>query len=146
LIISINIEIVSVVSHTKMDKNYKRKIKIHRGPLVCVRRGGQYQQTTAVWIKPTKTRQEKNRHQRQRQQKSIKVSFQVYIYKSHGRCTVYTHTLSLVLYKSHTRSTALPGRPAGTDDDADRMGRIKRSCIRCQFDHLTPLGGGGVIA
>jgi len=23
------------------------------------------------------------------------------------------------------------------------MGRIKRSCIRCQFDHLTPLGGGG---
>jgi len=119
------------------EENSPRSVGFHE-------KGGQ-SQTTAVWIKPIKTRQEKNRHQRQRQRKSIKVTFQVYIYTSRTD-DVHPHTHTCVLYTSHTRRTILPGRPAGTDDDADRMGRIKRSCIRCQFDHLTPLGGGGVIA
>jgi len=59
------------------------------------------------------------------------------VHKSKFRCVA--SEVSRARAVVHT-SPKNDGGAAGTDDDADRTGRIKRSCIRSRFDHLTPLG------
>lgn len=78
------------------EENLSRSVGFHE-------KGGGQSQTTAVWIKPTKTRQEKKPTSTTTTAKVHKSNFpSIYIYESHGRCTS-THSHMCTIYVAYPK-------------------------------------------